>query len=131
MDRNIFPEGVAVPDLDGGGGAAVFQVLTTGADGAEGKELVVFPNPAWSLDNQMGMKPGAVADMHVVADDAVRADFHLGSEFGLGRDDGGRMNRDGAAQAGPKLLESVGGESLRCPKFSEVVHRIQNVGRHE
>ena len=118
MDGNIFPEGVPVPDLNRGWVSAVLQVLATGPNAAEWIKFVVSSNPDGALDHEMGVEPGAVTDLDVVTNNAVRADLYLGSDFGLGGDNGGRMNHDGAAEAAAKATRMNWGGKANISKLS-------------
>ena len=65
-----------------------------------GVEFVVLANLGVSFNRDMGMEVAALAQGHIGTDDTEGANFHILSEMGLRRNDGGRMNHGGENEGG-------------------------------
>jgi len=92
MDGGIFTEDIMISDDECGGFALVFQVLRFGADGGEGKELIIFTDFGVAVDDDVGVEFTAVPKGDVRFDDTVGPDLDVGSDLGVGGDDCGGMN---------------------------------------
>ena len=73
---------MSVADLDPGGLPLVGEVLGLAADDGEGVDDVVLAQGRVAEDADVGDQPGAPADLHVRADDAVGADLDVIGDLG-------------------------------------------------
>ena len=92
MDGDELAEGIAVSYAGVGGFAGILQILTPGSDGGEGLEFVVFADGDRALENEVRMKAAPSANLDLVTNHAIRSDFYVIPDFGLGGDDCGGMN---------------------------------------
>ena len=92
MNRDELSKGITVADLRVSGLPAVFKVLAPRPNGREGIEFVVFADGDRALEDEVRMKAAPSADLDLVTNDAIRSDFYVIPDFGLGGDDCGGMN---------------------------------------
>ncbi len=84
MDGDELSKGITVADLRVSGLPTVFEVLAPRPDGREGIELVVFSDGDRALEDEVRVKAAPSADLDLVTNDAIRPDFYLIPDFGLG-----------------------------------------------
>ena len=92
MNRDELSKGITVTDLRVSRLPAVFKILAPRPNGREGIEFVVFADGDRALENEVRMKAAPSADLDLVTNDAIRSDFYVIPDFGLGGDDCGGMN---------------------------------------
>jgi hypothetical protein len=77
IDGDVLADGVVVADLDARRLVGVLLVLRRRADGGEVPDAVAATDARMSVDDDVRADPGALAHLDVLADDRVRADFHV------------------------------------------------------
>ena len=91
-DGNALTDFVVIADFETGRFAVVRNILGRHADGAERKERIVRADSAWTSNGNVRQQAAIFAQHDFSADHAVGTDAAGGRHFGLGIDDGRRMN---------------------------------------
>lgn len=92
MDGDELSKGIAVADLRVSGLSRILEVLTSRPNGREGIKFVVFSDGDRALEDEVRVKATPSANLDLVPNNAIGADFYLIPDFGLGRDDCGGMD---------------------------------------
>ena len=93
VDGHIFPKGVVVADFHTRNSAFPFQVLGFHADAGKRKNLVALTETRVPLNDDMRVKAAFGTKDYMLANDAIGADFAVGSNLCVRMDDGGRVNQ--------------------------------------
>src|SRR3974390_228620 len=92
VDGNVFANRVVVADFQAGQTAFPFQVLGPETNAGEGGYLVPPAPTRVAIDDDMGVQAASWAQNHIFSDDAIRADFAIGTNLRPGMNYRCRMN---------------------------------------
>src|SRR5439155_12425623 len=102
VDRDVLADGVVVADLDRGRLAAVLLVLGRRADRGEVEDLVAPADAHVPVEHHVRADPASLAQLDMLADDAVGPDLDVRGQPRAGVDE--RRGMDPAAHAPAGLI---------------------------
>jgi hypothetical protein len=97
MKRSEFAKRISLARSKPASLAVIFQIVRNLSGGDEREKDRAAAEFRWTFDYAMARDPHIVMQYNVVADDRVRADCYVASEFSLWADDSCGMNRHLAA----------------------------------
>src|SRR3989338_3081499 len=89
IESAVFADGIVVADLEPRRLAGIFLVLRDLAQGTELEDAVLLSDTRMPVDHHMRTDHCSDADLDVLTDDGIRADFDIAGELGAGMNDSG------------------------------------------